>query len=221
MRPISRARGLLIRLVAERSAVQEMSCFFDPGIAARIRDAEHRIRVGRGEACEGAFLIFDIRGFTALSYEFAPNELMALLAEYQARLIPIIQKYGGSNDKFLGDGMRPSPKSIAGTRPDVANRYHRPDKYIASPEGLRVVPLGERDRERILGRQRARAQFLVVLVELRREIYGFADDRGFEPRVIAPTGPKITGPIVRAVLTATGSRPAILSTSSCSRDLGR
>jgi adenylate cyclase len=120
MRPISRARGLLIRLVAERSAVQEMSCFFDPGIAARIRDAEHRIRVGRGEACEGAFLIFDIRGFTALSYEFAPNELMALLAEYQARLIPIIQKYGGSNDKFLGDGMiatfgvaQPSPAYAA------------------------------------------------------------------------------------------------------------
>jgi adenylate cyclase len=120
MRPISGARGLLIRLVAERSAVQEMSCFFDPGIAARIRDAEHRIRVGRGEACEGAFLIFDIRGFTALSYEFAPNEVMALLAEYQARLIPIIQKYGGSNDKFLGDGMiatfgvsQPSPAYAA------------------------------------------------------------------------------------------------------------
>jgi hypothetical protein len=53
--------------------------------------------------------------------------------------------------------------------------------------------LGERHRERILGRQRARAQFLVVLVELRREIYGFADDRGFEPRVIAH-GPEDHGP---------------------------
>jgi adenylate cyclase len=45
---------------------------------------------------------------------------MALLAEYQARLIPIIQKYGGSNDKFLGDGMiatfgvaQPSPAYAA------------------------------------------------------------------------------------------------------------
>src|SRR4029077_9148053 len=91
-----------------------------PGIAARIRDAEHHIRVGRGEACEGAILIFDIRGFTAFSNHLAPNEVIALLAEYQARLIPIIQNHGGSIDKFLGDGViatfgvaRPSPAYVA------------------------------------------------------------------------------------------------------------
>ena len=136
MRLISRARGLLIRLVAERSAVQEMPRFFDPGIAARIRDAEHQIRVGRNEACEGAFLIFDIRGFTALSYQFAPNEVMALLAEYQARLIPIIQKYGGSNDKFLGDGM------IATF--GVAPRRRRPMRRTRPPRSTRA--LAEIDR---------------------------------------------------------------------------
>jgi adenylate cyclase len=64
---ISRARGLLIRPVAERSAAHELSRFFDPGIAARIRGAEHHIRIGRGEACEGAILIFDIRGFSRRS----------------------------------------------------------------------------------------------------------------------------------------------------------
>ena len=127
--------------MTERSAARELSRFFDPGIAARIRDAEHHIRVGRGEACEGAILIFDIRGFTALSNHLEPNEVMALLAEYQARLIPIIQNHGGSIDKLLGDGViatfgvarpspacaaeatvaldEPSPKSIAGTRTDT------------------------------------------------------------------------------------------------------
>jgi class 3 adenylate cyclase len=30
---------------------------------------------------EGAILIFDIRGFTALSDRLAPNEVMALLAD--------------------------------------------------------------------------------------------------------------------------------------------
>jgi adenylate cyclase len=138
---IFRPRRLLIRSVAERSAAQELSRFFDPGIAARIRDAEYHIRIGRGEACDGAILIFDIRGFTGLSDHLSPNEVMVLLAEYQARLIPIIQKHGGSIDKFLGDGViatfgiarpspvyaadatvaldEPSPKSIAGTRPDT------------------------------------------------------------------------------------------------------
>jgi adenylate cyclase len=117
---ISRARGLLIRLVTERSAARELSRFFDPGIAARIREAKHHIRAGHGEAREGAILIFDIRGFTALSDHLAPDEVMALLAEYQARLIPIIQNHGGSIDKFLGDGViatfgvaRPSPAYAA------------------------------------------------------------------------------------------------------------
>jgi len=36
---IARARGLLIRSATERSAARELSRFFDPGIAARIRDA--------------------------------------------------------------------------------------------------------------------------------------------------------------------------------------
>jgi adenylate cyclase len=136
---ISRARGLLIRLVTERSAARELSRFFDSGIAARIREDKHHIRAGHGEACEGAILIFDIRGFTALSDHLAPDEVMALLAEYQARLIPIIQNHGGSIDKFLGDGViatfgvarrptrrtrsscstRPSRQSIVGTRPDT------------------------------------------------------------------------------------------------------
>jgi len=65
-------------------------------------------------------LIFDIRGFTALSNHLEPNEVMALLAEYQARLTPIIQNHSGSIDKFLGDGViatfgvaRPSPAYAA------------------------------------------------------------------------------------------------------------
>jgi adenylate cyclase len=102
---ISRARQLLIRSVADSSAARELSRFFDPGVAARIRDAEHHIRIGRGEACEGAILIFDIRGFTALSDRLPPDEVMTLLAEYQTRLVPIIRAHGGSIDKFLGDGV--------------------------------------------------------------------------------------------------------------------
>jgi len=47
---------------------------------------------------------------------------MALLAEYQARLIPIIQNHGGSIDKFLGDGRdcdvrgRPAITGLRGGR---------------------------------------------------------------------------------------------------------
>jgi adenylate cyclase len=33
------------------------------------------------------------------------NEVISLLAEYQARMVPIIQSNGGAIDKFLGDGI--------------------------------------------------------------------------------------------------------------------
>ena len=49
-----------------------------------------------------------------------PDEVMALSAEYQAPLIPIIQKHSGPIDKFLGDGViatfgvaQPSPAYAA------------------------------------------------------------------------------------------------------------
>jgi adenylate cyclase len=120
--------------------VHELSRFFDLGIATRIREAEHHIRVGRGEVCEGAILIFDIRGFTAFSNHLSPNEVMALLAEYQARLIPIIQNHGGSIDKFLGDGViatfgvaRPSPAYAA-------------DAIVALDEALAEIDRWNADR---------------------------------------------------------------------------
>jgi adenylate cyclase len=145
---IFRARRLLIRSVAERSAAQELSRFFDPGIAARIRDAEYHIRVGLGEACDGTILIFDIRGFTGLSDHLPPNEVMALLAEYQARLIPIIQKHGGSIDKFLGDGViatfgiaRPSPTYAADATLALDEALTEIDRWNAARHGAGLDPV--------------------------------------------------------------------------------
>jgi adenylate cyclase len=35
----------------------------------------------------------------------SPDELMTLLVQYEQRLVPVIQRFGGSIDKFLGDGI--------------------------------------------------------------------------------------------------------------------
>ncbi len=102
---LQRAKGLLVRAVTEQTAARELSRFFDPKIAARIKGAEQEIRAGTGELRDAAVLNLDMRGFTNLVGQASAEEVMELLAEYQARMVPAIQKHGGTIDKFLGDGI--------------------------------------------------------------------------------------------------------------------
>lgn len=102
---ISRARHLLVQAVSEGAAAQDLSRFFDPGVAARIRGAEMSIRAGEGELRDVSILTVDLRGFTRLATELQPDEVMKVLQDYQHRVCPLIVAAGGSIDKFLGDGI--------------------------------------------------------------------------------------------------------------------
>jgi adenylate cyclase len=102
---IARARRLLVRAAIDGAAARDLARFFDPEVAERIRAAEAPLEAGEGEARDAAILFLDIRDFTRLGTELAPSALMAVLTEYQARLVPLIQEHGGAIDKFLGDGI--------------------------------------------------------------------------------------------------------------------
>ncbi len=102
---IQRARRLMVRAIVEQTAARELRRFFAPEAARHISSAEGTISAGEGEARGAAILYTDMRGFTALARTMPASEALALLAEYQARLVPVIQANGGNVDKFLGDGI--------------------------------------------------------------------------------------------------------------------
>jgi len=102
---LTRGRALLVRSVAEGAAARELSRFFAPEVAERIRGAAQEVAVGSGELREAAILNLDMRGFTRFAKTQSPDEVMGLLAEYQHNMVHAIQDHGGSIDKFLGDGI--------------------------------------------------------------------------------------------------------------------
>lgn len=127
---ISRARHLLVRAVSESTAAQDLSRFFDPGVAARIRGAATSIKAGEGELRDVAILSVDLRGFTRLSTELQPGEVMKLLQEYQGRICPLIAGAGGSIDKFLGDGILASFGAVTASSTAAADALRAADAVI-------------------------------------------------------------------------------------------
>jgi adenylate cyclase len=102
---LARGRQLLVRSVAGESAAKDLSRFFAPEVAAQIQRAGGDAASVRCEGCRAGILIADLRGFTALSHGRSAEELIGLLGEYHARLVPVIERHGGSIDKYLGDGI--------------------------------------------------------------------------------------------------------------------
>jgi adenylate cyclase len=102
---VRRARSRLIEAVTGRQASENLSRFFSPEIASHISRDGHQLTAGAGQSCEAAILNLDVRGFTKLASMASPQEVMGVLADYQRQMVPIIQRHGGSIDKFLGDGI--------------------------------------------------------------------------------------------------------------------
>ena len=76
-------------------------------------------------------MFLDLRGFTALSRMLPPDQTVAVLGDYQARMAPIIRKHGGSIDKYLGDGILASFGATRLSQTFAADALNAVDELMA------------------------------------------------------------------------------------------
>jgi len=100
-----RARQVLLSSVSEKLASADLSRFLAPDVASKIRSGDGKITAGQGELRSAAILFVDLRGFTPFASAMPACHVTSFLADYHARIVPLIEARGGSIDKFLGDGI--------------------------------------------------------------------------------------------------------------------
>jgi adenylate cyclase len=77
---------------------------FSPKVAERLLKHRGKLRLG-GERSEVTILNSDIRGFTKLSENMEPDDIVEMLNDYFAVMVPIVFAYQGTIDKFIGDAI--------------------------------------------------------------------------------------------------------------------
>jgi len=78
--------------------------YLSPNAVEQVMDGTRELNLG-GEIKEATILFSDIRGFTSLSEELSPHEVMGTLNEYFTQMTRIVFKNEGTVDKYIGDAL--------------------------------------------------------------------------------------------------------------------
>ncbi|MGK7918500.1 MAG: CHASE2 domain-containing protein [Trichodesmium sp.] len=73
-------------------------------IVSNLLESKEGLKIGGKRQCI-TILTSDLRGFTALSEQLSPENVVEILNVYLHDILKIINKYGGTIDKLLGDGI--------------------------------------------------------------------------------------------------------------------
>lgn len=96
------------------------SRFVSPEVVNSILDSDKDIELG-GEIRDVAIFFSDIRGFTSISENMNPRDIVEMLNEYFTEMTDIIFKYNGTVNKYIGDAIM----AIFGAPIDLDNNSER------------------------------------------------------------------------------------------------
>jgi adenylate cyclase len=90
--------------VQELERVGRLKRFLAPQIAELVISSGDD-KILESHRREITVVVCDLRGFTAFSETAAPEDVMAVLREYQSGLGTLVDKFEGTVERFTGDGM--------------------------------------------------------------------------------------------------------------------
>jgi len=84
---------------------ERFSRLLSPNIAERVISGQLEVKPGGQRVEQCTVFNSDIRGFTQMSENTSPEELVEVLNEYFELMVDTIFKFEGTLDKFMGDGI--------------------------------------------------------------------------------------------------------------------
>ncbi|AKT36813.1 adenylate/guanylate cyclase domain-containing protein [Chondromyces crocatus] len=93
------------KIEAEIVSRERLRRLLSPNVAEQVINGQLEVKQGGQRVEECTVFNSDIRGFTQMSENTSPEELVEMLNEYFEEMVDTIFKYEGTLDKFMGDGI--------------------------------------------------------------------------------------------------------------------